>query len=177
MTRHLYLLRHAKSDWGDVDAPDHGRVLSPRGLRGAKALANHLKRSPPKVERIFCSTARRARETLQVVHSAFGAPPLTFRRQLYLAAADDLLEFVRKLPSRYKSVVIIGHNPGFHELALALMSHEERGKKRLRAKLEKKFPTGTLCELVFDIDDWSGVKPGRGRLNQMIRPRDVGVTS
>ena len=33
--KYLYLMRHAKSDWGDPTVSDHDRILNTRGLRNA----------------------------------------------------------------------------------------------------------------------------------------------
>jgi phosphohistidine phosphatase len=174
MTRSLYLLRHAKSDWSDPDMPDHERMLAPRGLRAAKLMAAHLKKLGLKVDRIYASTARRARETVHLVRPSVGNAPLTYRRSLYLISGDGLTSFIQGLPDRHCSVMIVAHDPGLHEAAVALLAAAQKGKRKEAARVRAKFPTGALLGITFDAETWAEVRPGFGRLAMFIRPRDLG---
>src|SRR5687768_4960118 len=63
--KHLYLLRHAKSSWKQRGLPDHDRPLAGRGRHAATAIADHMRDQGIEPELVLCSTARRARETLE----------------------------------------------------------------------------------------------------------------
>ncbi len=108
----VYLLRHAKSDWSDQTLPDHGRPLAPRGRRDAKRIAKHLRRRGIEPALVLCSSAERARETLELVWPALGATPAQIGDELYAASGDELLKRLRLLPEESASVLLIGHNPG-----------------------------------------------------------------
>jgi phosphohistidine phosphatase len=154
----LYLLRHAKSSWDDPDLSDHDRPLAPRGRKAAQAMRSHLVSAEVTPSLVLCSSALRARQTLERV-----APEgeLRIEAELYGASARSLLERCRALPAHLESVMVIGHNPGMHELSL-LLSGEPR----------EKFPTGALATLVLE-DGWSSLEPGGARLEAFVRPKDL----
>src|SRR5438105_1351672 len=70
--RALYLLRHAKSSWDDPDLDDHDRPLAKRGVRAAGAIARHIWREGIQPALVLCSSARRARQTLDLIAPAIG---------------------------------------------------------------------------------------------------------
>jgi phosphohistidine phosphatase len=116
---------------------------------------------------VLCSTARRARETLARIEPALGRGAVKVERQLYLAGADALTDRLRRVPDRVDSVLVIGHNPGMHELALALAGSS--ASPALRAK----FPTGALATLDLGIDSWRELEAECGELRGFVRPRDL----
>src|SRR5439155_14129399 len=86
--RYLYLLRHAKSSWDDAGLEDHDRPLSPRGRKAAGKMADHLRASGTRPALVLCSSALRARQTLERVAPAFGeVVSIKVERPLY--GADE----------------------------------------------------------------------------------------
>jgi phosphohistidine phosphatase SixA len=71
---------------------------------------------------VLCSTARRARETLERLEPALATVAVRHEPQLYRASADVLLERLRSVPDDVASVMLIGHNPAIEQLALAAPS-------------------------------------------------------
>jgi phosphohistidine phosphatase len=65
--RQLYLLRHAKSSWDEPLLADHDRPLAPRGRKAAKRIGAHVRREQSRVGLVLCSSARRARDTLELL--------------------------------------------------------------------------------------------------------------
>jgi phosphohistidine phosphatase len=65
--------------------------------------------------------------------------------------------------------MIVGHNPGMHELVLALTE----GPHELRDEVAHKYPTGALAEISFDVDEWPDVAAGSGRIRSFVKPRDL----
>ena len=175
MTKILYLLRHAKAEQAPADAPakDHERPLSPRGRNAAQRMADIFKLHPLALGRVYCSTSRRTRETYTLTKPALGGTPVSFRDSLYLASAEDLLPFVQALPDKLKSALLIGHNPGLHDLALSLVARAAPGQSRALDRMRSKFPTGALCILSFDSNAWSKVDTGTGVMSLFLRPRDL----
>jgi phosphohistidine phosphatase len=166
--KRLYLLRHAKSSWKDTSLPDHDRPLAGRGRRAAKAIARHIREHGVEPELVLCSTARRARETLDRIESALGSPTVRVECDLYAASAPALLERLRSLPDTVDSVMVIGHNPGLQELALELARPASAA-----SELAAKYPTGALATLAFDASSWQDLDRDTAELVELIRPRDL----
>jgi phosphohistidine phosphatase len=168
MTKRLYLLRHAKSSWKQPELADHDRPLASRGRRAAKAIARHLRERQIAPELVLCSTARRARETLEWIEPALATAAVRREPQLYGASADVLLERLRTVPEDVASVMLIGHNPAIEQLALDLARPSPE-----RRELEAKFPTAALATLEFVGASWRDVSRGGAELISLVRPRDL----
>jgi phosphohistidine phosphatase len=161
--KRILLLRHARSSWNDPAVSDHDRPLAPRGRKAAALIAEHLRESDLDIELVLCSSARRARETLERLGATLASVPTSYEDGLYGAGDDQLLERLRRLPEEVGCVAMIGHDPGLHDLAVAL-TREGR-------KLER-FPTGALATLVFD-GPWAYLATSRARLVAFVRPKDL----
>jgi phosphohistidine phosphatase len=165
---HLYLLRHTKSSWDDSDLADHDRPLAPRGRRATKLLAAHLHREGIAPELLLCSSARRARETLEGIAPALGDDvSVQVERELYGASDRDLLERLHSIPDHTQSAMLIGHNPAIQELALSLAGSGEE-----LPRMERKYPTGALATLTFS-GSWRELEPRDATLAAFVRPRDL----
>jgi phosphohistidine phosphatase len=141
----LFLLRHAKAVPAESAEEDAERVLAPRGRRQARALAGWFRAKELAPERILSSPAARTRETLDLVRTGFtGGADLVVELdpRLYLASWPTILDRLRRVPEETNSVMVVGHNPGLHELAVSLAVMAPR---RLRHALTSKFPTGALA--------------------------------
>jgi phosphohistidine phosphatase len=163
----LYLLRHAKSSWDNPGSSDRDRPLSPRGRRAAKRIGQYVHAEAIRPELVLCSPAVRARQTLARVRRGLGDPKVSFDETLYAADGDRLLERLRAVPADIGSVLVVGHDPGLHDLALELAS----GGGGLR-KLREKFPTGGLATFSFE-GPWGDLAPGRARLVGFVVPREL----
>ncbi len=167
--RRVYLLRHAKSSWKDRSLADRDRPLAGRGKRAAKAVAGHIEAEGIRPDLVLCSSARRSRETLERVEVGFGERvEARFEPGLYGASESELLARLRALPPEVDSVMIVGHNPGLEDLALALAS-----KGAERARTAEKYPTAALATIDLPADDWGAIEPGSGELVGYVRPRDL----
>jgi phosphohistidine phosphatase len=165
----LYLLRHLKSSWDEPGLADHERPLAPRGRRAGKKLARHLRKARVAPELVLCSPSVRTRETLETIRSALGEPDVRFPPELYAASEETLLRALRSVEWKRSSVLVIAHNPGLEELALALAG---RGDERLRERLAEKFPTGAFAALVFG-GVWSELAPAACELVEYLVPREL----
>ncbi len=166
--RTLYLLRHAKSSWSDPALPDHERPLEPRGVRDAKRIAEHLGRLQVAPALVLCSSATRTRETLALVRPRLGGAPVQVEDELYAASSDALLERLRRLPDDVGSALLIGHNPGLHDLALLLVPAGAR-----RRRLEAKFRTSALATLAIRQPPWRGLGRGDAELVAYVVPKQL----
>jgi len=165
----LLLLRHAKSSWNNPGQSDHDRPLTPRGRRAAELVGLYLAQrdNPPTLA--LCSTARRTQATLEPLLQRLDLPVESVR-ELYLADPDTLLAQLAQVDDRHDSVLVIGHNPGLHELALLLAAG---GDGTARARLREAFPTAALAVLELDIARWEQIRRGCGALVEVRVPRDL----
>lgn len=165
----LLLLRHAKSSWDDAELDDHERPLAKRGAKEAPVIGRLVAEHSLKPDLVLCSTAVRARATLTLLLSKLtGVPPLIeFEEALYLAPPDRLLARLQALDSA-ETVMIVGHNPGLHALALTLIGE---GAKKDLAFLATGYPTSCLALIEFEAGGWSDVAPATGRLALLASPK------
>ena len=165
----LYVLRHAKSDWGDESLPDFERPLNHRGRKAAKAVGEEMADRGIRPDLVIASPAARAKETVERVLEGYGEDlAVTEDRRIYEAGAGTLLEIIESSPDDAEHLMIVGHNPAFQQLVVALTE-----PSALREEAAGKFPTGALAEIRFDVDRWSDLAPGTGRLEDLIKPRDL----
>jgi len=167
----LYLLRHAKSSWDGPDMADFDRPLTKRGRKSAKLMAQYFKEQGIKPAAILCSPAKRTQETLKYLVPILCDVEATLDRRIYEASYQTLLLCLADLPAELPSVLLIGHNPGLERLALYLMNDKDHGPTA--ARLQDKYPTGSLAVLSVPADDWRDLKVGSGRLDHFVRPADL----
>lgn len=168
MSRELYILRHAKSDWSAGVTQDHERPLNKRGRKDAPHMGTWMREHYLYPGVVYCSTAVRARETLDAVASVLElkADHIHLRQDLYLASLDALLQLLREIPVEQSAVMIVGHNPGLDEL-VTYLSHTpvpctESGKL---------MTTACLAHIKLP-DQWQELE-GKGELVQIIRPAEL----
>ena len=168
--RTLYILRHAKSDWGDESLRDFDRPLNGRGRKAAKAMGSEMRERGFAPDFVLLSPSRRTTETLARIEEGYGASFEKREEQaIYLADAGTLVDLIRGAPDKSEHLMVVGHNPGMQELVRALA----QGPQELLEEAGAKFPTGALVEIRFDIDDWPDVSPGSGSIRSFLRPRDL----
>lgn len=163
--KRLVVLRHAKSDW-PVGVADPDRPLGRRGKRDAIAAGRWLAEHVGSPDLVWCSPARRTRETFELLSSELSpTPELTLEPRVYEASLDDLLDVLRQTPKEHRCVLLVGHNPGVQDLVLTLA---ERGDDLALA--ETKYPTSGLA--VLDIQGkWSDLGARGASLEEFVVPR------
>ncbi|WP_262693279.1 SixA phosphatase family protein [Kordiimonas aquimaris] len=167
----IYFLRHAKSDWSDSTLSDHARPLNARGRRAAAKMGVLMQRLGVAPDLVLCSTAERAKETLERVMSAGGFDwTVKHERGLYGASADSILSIVRTQDCEHENLMFVGHNPGFEDIILGLSGAEETVGDLLRIK--RKYPTAAFSVIDFDVDTFAQIGLGGGCLTQFIKPKD-----
>jgi len=170
IVRTVFLVRHAKSSWSDATLADIDRPLAPRGERAAKKIGAYVRRKKIRPSLVLCSPSVRTRQTLEAIKPSLGKRcTVEFVPALYAASKAELLRQLRALPDSVESVMLVAHNPGLQDLALALAS---RGADL--PKLEAKLPTAALATLVSHCDRWTALKPGDAELADYVVPADLG---
>ncbi len=169
----LLLLRHAKSAHppgvDDIDRP-----LCDRGRMSAAMVGNWLVNHAIEPALVLCSTARRCSDTLGLILPLFRTrPELRYRPDLYLAESATLLEAIRSEPVG-SPLMLVGHNPGLHELGLAMLSRDQPAAAAERAvEFGRKFPTAALAAIEFRPNSWRSVKAASGILVEFVRPKSL----
>ncbi len=160
----LLILRHAKSSWKDETLPDHERPLNKRGKQSAPLMGELIRREGLLPDFVLCSTAKRARQTADLVAEASDYQgEIEYLRELYAAPPQAYLQALSKLDDRYERVMVVGHNPGLEELLQALTGEMQP------------LPTAALAQVELPIQQWAEVKSvRRGKLVEIWRPKELG---
>jgi phosphohistidine phosphatase len=174
--RRLMLLRHAKTETEAPSGKDHDRRLDDRGRNDAADVGVWMARHRHVPDLVLVSTAVRAQQTWQIVTGAMKAkskampqPLVADVPELYGAGPSQLLQVIRAIDvENPQRLLLVGHNPGLHELALGLIgSGDAAGRKVLGENL----PTSGMAVIDFPILDWNDVSFKGGRLELFVSPK------
>ncbi|WP_083567346.1 histidine phosphatase family protein [Hyphomicrobium sp. CS1GBMeth3] len=170
----LSLLRHAKSSWANPELDDHERPLAKRGVRAIPAVAKFIRQEKLRPDLVLCSDAMRTRATLALLLAELGPPTprVIYDPDLYLAAPGAIRSALAKLNDTATHVLVVGHNPGLHALALELVGEADR---KLLAAMAQEFPTAAYAVFSFDVASWKDVKSASGHLEHFTTPRRLGT--
>ena len=153
--RILTLVRHAKTQADSATGRDFDRELTDRGRRDSARIGKLLRG----FDLVLSSPAARAVQTASLA----GLNP-TLDERIYNASAAELISIVRETDRAVESLLMIGHNPGFEELASALGNDPQQ---------DVRLPTAGLAVLDFDVVAWGEIQPGSGRLRDITTPKQL----
>lgn len=167
--RKLIIMRHAKSDWKDHSLADFDRPLNKRGAKDAPRIAQWMVTQNLKPDILICSPALRARQTASEIikHLKLPETSVVFDKQMYLASTNTLFNIVRTQNDECGTVMLVGHNPGLENLALAItedqMPHQFDGSLMTTANI-----------FLFRVEtSWSNLKPKCAEFIQLMRPKEL----
>jgi phosphohistidine phosphatase len=168
--RRLLLLRHAKAAWppGTLDLD---RPLAKRGQDAALVMGNYLKGEGLVPDLALVSSARRTQETWERIEPVLGDIEIRQDGRIYEAPVGRLLDVVREVEPGIRTLLMIGHNPGFEELAKLLIGEGEMDHV---LRLGQKYPTAGLAVIDFPLESWGEVKAKAGRLERFVTPQSLG---
>ena len=173
--RRLLLFRHAKAERVEPGERDAVRALSERGRKDAGKIGAYMAAHALIPDRVVLSTATRCQETWKYAATAFRPAPAAMQvERLYDATPHAILAVIKDIPATAHTLMVIGHNPGLHELALMLTA---AGDVEARARLREKLPTAGLAIIDFPIDDWIKLRPQSGRLERFVGPKMLDAAS
>jgi len=171
--RQLLLLRHAKSSWEERDLPDHERPLNRRGMAAAAAMRTAIDGLGLAPDVVLVSTSRRTLQTLEALEPWADTPLVDRLDTLYLAPAPVVLKAVQEVGAMARSVMVVGHNPGLHDLAMLLVGAQGASFDNPDVRrLSEGFPSGALAEFTI-TGPWQTLDEGGGRLTRFLCPRDL----
>ena len=153
--RRLILFRHAKTEARPPGREDFERRLVERGRADAARMGAVLAQAGLIPDLALVSPATRARETWDLAAPAFPKARVEFRKALYDATAEEVVEEIAVDTDAAETVMVVGHNPSFQELAVNLLI-ENDGLAADIERMSAGFPTAAAA--VFGLD-------GAGRWN------------
>ncbi len=164
--RRLILFRHAKAEPRAAGEDDFDRPLAERGREDAALVGQALARQGFAPDAALISPARRAAETWIYARDAFPRIRAELMRGLYNAGPEDIRAAIERVADRSETLMVIGHNPGLHELAVELLIEASASHAEIE-RIASSFPTATAA--VYEIDD-----AGRARLDDVFLARELG---
>ena len=172
MSKQLLLVRHAKSDWppgmSDLDRP-----LARRGVEAAPVMGRYLATQMLLPDMALVSPSLRTGQTWALVKPELGGDtPSIIESRIYEAPWQHLLKVLQALPNAVNTVLMVGHNPGSAELALALTGF---GDRYATQRIATKYPTCGLAVLDLMEGSWTDLAPRSCRLDRFVTPVSIGA--
>jgi len=166
--RRLLLLRHAKTERPEPGERDRDRRLTKRCREDAPLIGAYMARHGLVPDLALVSPATRAEETWALVAKALPkAPKVVEEEGIYNAGRDKLIGIIRTARDAHV-LLVVGHNPGLHDLAVSLIAS---GDVEARERVNEKLPTSGLVVIDHAFDDWSRLHPNAGRIERFVSPR------
>jgi len=169
--RRLLLFRHAKTERAEPGASDRDRALIDRGRKEAAKIGAYIASHHLVPDRVLISPAARCQQTWKHAAGAMKPAPAAMSvEKLYDATPHAILTTIKDAPAAAHTLLVCGHNPGMHELAVMLIAS---GDVDARERLREKLPTSGLVIIDFALDDWGRLHPQSGRLERFVSPRSL----
>lgn len=160
--RKLLIMRHAKSSWDNPDISDFDRPLNARGLQAAPFMGSQIYKNGLIPDLIISSPAKRAKQTAVLVRESAGIEgKIEFVEKIYEASPTTLLYVTSELPDKYKSVLLVGHNPGIE------------GFIRILTGEIHEMPTASVAQISLNIEKWADISLNCGQLELLMRPKEL----
>ena len=166
MSFHLYIMRHAKSDWSASSTSDFDRPINSRGQKNAKRIGKWMLDNGFLPEKIISSSAVRARQTAELLIQQLNNANLEkvqFDKDLYLASVDALIECIQLYKPELNSLMLIAHNPGMEQLVNYLLN-TNAGMINMT--------TANLAIIEFSKIDFDP-EVDKGELIELIKPKEL----
>lgn len=159
--RLLILLRHGKSDWQRDSGIDHERPLAPRGVKAARRMGDFLSRAGMAPDALLSSTAIRARTTAELAaEGGDWSSPVQLTRRLYASDLAGTLGVVREVGGDIETLMLVGHQPTWSQVASALIGGGHVG-----------VVTAAAVGIDLAVQSWRDIDAGCGSLRFLVPPR------
>jgi phosphohistidine phosphatase len=173
--RRLLIFRHAQAEKAFLGESDLARVLTAEGRADAEAMGSYMARHNFRPDRALVSTAARTRDTWDALRGAWNpAPAADFEARIYDAGPGTLTGVIQAAPDGAHTLMLIGHNPGLHELAVMLVA---TGDVDIRERLRENLPTSGLAVIDFAFEHWRDLHPRSGRLERFASPKTINAAT
>ncbi len=163
MMKELYLLRHAKSDWENMEVKDIDRPLKTRGIRDALFMGEYLSRQFEVPDQVLTSPACRALHTsilfIRSMKSSYAK--MLVNEAIYLASFNELQAIIKNTPDHVTRLMLVGHNPGLTDLANYFLD-----------EFIHNIPTSGFVYFRFETDTWKGISIGNLARHVLHYPKE-----
>ncbi len=138
---------------------DFSRSLVAKGFEDAAKMGKKIVAAGFVPEAIYCSTAKRTQQTLEMAlpHLGVSTANVTHTDDLYLASEGDILAFINELPDTIQKIMIVGHNPGLHQIV-----------QTLSGNMLMSFSPATCAVLAGGHPNWQTVTPDSMKLADLL---------
>lgn len=142
----LYLVRHAKSEWGKAELSDIDRPLNQRGYSDAYKMSSTLKEKRIIPDQIITSPATRAISTALIFCRNFqiDASQISINSNLYDTSVKEYQNCISKIENRFTHVMLFGHNPTITDFA-----------KKLVSSFSEEMPTCSIIGIKSTANEWA----------------------
>jgi phosphohistidine phosphatase len=161
----LYVMRHAKSAWGEPGLSDFDRPILEKGQKRTQNIIHYLVKKKAKPDLIISSPALRAMETAILMVKGLGLDKQVLRleKSVYTSDADQLEDLFLEFPGSVSEVLLVGHNPAVTNFV-----------NKFLAESIDYMPTSGVVSLEFKINEWSEISNARPKLNFIVFPKMLG---
>jgi phosphohistidine phosphatase len=162
MIKTLYIARHGKSSWDFENIADIDRPLSIRGVNNAYTMAERLRVKGMIPELLLSSPASRALHTAIIYIRTLDLPweSLKINERIYYDSANEIVETIEQTDDHYSSMMVIGHNPAFTELANSLLQQPVDN-----------IPTAGIVTIVFPTGQWKSIRKVKSEKEDFDYPK------
>jgi phosphohistidine phosphatase len=158
----LYIVRHAKSSWDFPDLPDVERPVIEEGIFKTKKIAIELKKRNVSVDLIISSHTKRALETAKMIATGiyFPVEKIEVSKDIYEVGMDDVFDMIFEVNNDVQSLMIVGHNPTFTQIANYFLQEEI-----------DIIPTSGVISIDFETNNWADIKKAKHKINFILFPK------
>ncbi|MEQ8479214.1 MAG: histidine phosphatase family protein [Hoeflea sp.] len=167
----VLLLRHAHAAWALPGMRDFDRPLDQRGREEVESLAATMSVNALQPGLVYCSSAKRCVETLDLLIARLGiSPTVEHTGALYCETHEAYLDLIESDRARENgSIMIVGHNPMIEDTALSLLLRDREGTEDA---LESGIPTAGLFIADCSTDPDASTS-GQTRFMGLLSPLDA----
>ncbi|WP_418641144.1 SixA phosphatase family protein [Sulfurimonas sp. ST-27] len=150
----LYIIRHAKSSWKNMDLDDFDRPLNKRGRHDAPMMGERLRKKKSMPDLILSSPAKRAKMTAESIAKKvhYNKKKIVYDQNIYEADVSTLEDILMDIDDKYNTVFLVGHNPGLNELAEHYAGYTEN------------LPTCGIVSIAFTCKQWKDIDSDNAKL-------------
>jgi phosphohistidine phosphatase len=161
----LALLRHSEAH-PHAQGGDKDRSLTKAGRKMAVRMGKYCRDMSLVPDLVLVSPAQRTKETYEIVAEQIGRDlKVTFDPALYNATSTTIKMLIAEVSSDRKLVLVVGHNPGIAESAIALSGQGDPG---MLAEMRAHFPAPALAIIDFQMESWAEIEAGEGYLERFV---------
>lgn len=162
--KRLIMIRHAKSDWSNLQQKDFDRELNSRGLRDAPMMGNRLAKRELGINLIISSTAKRTEQTSKLIANELSFPQekIVWNDRLYHAQPATIEDVLLEIDDTYNCVVVICHNNGITDFV-----------NQLAGNIIDNLPTCGIVGFDIETETWRNFSMAKKKLLFYDYPKNL----